>query len=48
MAGSINQYFIGKVDDGLTKHISEATLNRIVGIIEFLIVIATIGYVLED
>lgn len=48
MRGSINEYFIGKKDDDLSKHFSESTLNRIIGIIVFLIVIATVGFALED
>jgi hypothetical protein len=48
MSQSINEYFIGKEDDNMASHISEATLNRIIGIIVFLIVIATVGFALED
>lgn len=45
MKGSVTKYFIGDDDDDLSSHFSGATINRIIGIIVFIITIALIGYI---
>jgi hypothetical protein len=43
--GNIKDLFYGKEEDDLSTHLSSSILNKIVGLIVFIIVIAIIGYI---
>ncbi len=46
--GKINQRFLGDETDDLTSHLSSSVLNRVIGIIVFIIIIGLIGFIQKN